>query len=305
MDLSRIDPAKLRLLVAVADAGSFGRGAQTVGISQPAISKSIKALEHAVGHRLFERGRAGARPTKQCELLVSHARVILAEYGLAAAELRALSKADTQQVAIGASLSLAQSVLPQAISRFRQRWPDATISVDVGFSAPLLDGLLTGDLDMVLSAPEDGVKIDGRLAQTFLLEERDALVVGAAHPLLRQDSVTIAQLLEYPWIVPRRSARLDRIHAVFASHRLPPPAHVLRSESADLARGLLQAEPFICLMGEGVLRADVASGNVAMLPPLGFESRRAAFLFMRRSSLPLTAARNLAIVLQEVAKAFN
>ncbi|WP_162234212.1 LysR family transcriptional regulator [Novosphingobium sp. Leaf2] len=301
----RIDPAKLRHLVAVVDAGSFAKAAQTISISQPAISKSIKALEDAVGNRLFERGRAGARPTPHCELLVAHARAILAEYGLAAAELHALSKADTQQLAIGASLSLAQSVLPRAISRFRQRWPEATVSVDVGFSAPLLDGLLAGDLDLVLSAPEDGVKIDDRLQQTFLLEERDALVVGAAHPLLRHDSVTIAQLLEYPWIVPRRSGRLDRIHAVFAAHRLPPPAYVLRSESADLARGLLQEEPFICLMGEGVLRADLASGTVAALPALGFEQRRAAFLFMRRSTRPLTAARNLAAVLHDVAKAFN
>jgi len=306
MDLLRIDPAKLRHLAAVADGGSFARAATAVGISQPAISKSIRALEDAVGMRLFERGRAGARLTRHGELLLDHARTILAEYSLAAAELRALGKADEQQqVAVGVSLSLAQSLLPRAIARFRRRWPEATLSVDVGLSPPLLDGLLTGDLDLVLSAPEDGVKIDERLNRTYLLEERDALVVGATHPLLRQDEVTIAHLLDYPWIVPRRTGRLDRIHAVFARQRLPPPTHILRSESGDLARGLLQEEPFICLMGEGVLRSDIVSGKLAILPDLGFTSSRSAFLFTRRSTRSGTTARNLSTVLRDVAKEFN
>ena len=296
----RVDPAKLRHLVAAADARSFAGAAAAIGISQPAISKSIHALEELVGTRLFDRGRSGARLTREGELLVAHARAILAEYNLAAAELTALRKADGQQVSIGVNLSLAQSLLPRAIARFRRRWPEPTMSVQVGLSAALLEGLLNGDLDLVLSAPEDGVHIDARLSRTFLLEERDVLVVGATHPLLQQDRLTIADLLDYPWIVPRRSSRLDRIHAVFAHHRLPPPAYILRAESGELARGLLREEPFICLMGEGVLQADIAAGTLAILPDIGFGSSRAAFLFTRRSTRKQTAADNLAIVLHDI-----
>lgn len=301
MDISRLDLVKLRHLVAVVDTGSFVRAAEATGISQPALSKSIRAVEEALGMQLFERGRAGARPTRNTEILVAHARAIMAEYDLAAAELHALGKADQRQLAVGASPSLAQSLLPRAIARFRRRWPEATVSVDVGFSAPLLDSLLTGDLDLVISAPEAGVEVDERLTRTYLLEERDALVVGAAHPLLRQDALVLSDLLDYPWIIPRRSARLDRIHAVFARHRLPPPPYILRSESGDLARGLLREEPFICLVGEGVLRSDLASGHLATLPDLGFTSSRAAFLFTRRSaSLPLQT-RNFSAVLKDIA----
>lgn len=300
----RIDPIKLRHLVTVSDAGSFAKAADMIGISQPAISKSIRSLEDAIGMRLFERDRAGARPTRYCDLLVAHARTILAEYSLAGAELRALGKADAPQIAIGVSLSLAQSLLPPAIAEFRRRWPDVTLSVEVALSTPLLEGLLKGDLDLVLSAPEHGVEIDERLSRAFLLEERDALVVGGTHPLVRQESVTIAQLLDYPWIVPRRSSRLDRIHTIFARHRLPPPAYILRSESSDLARGLLQQEPYICLMGEGVLRSEIISGQFAILPDLDFTSSRAAFLFTRRSTHFKTAARNLSGVLQGIASKF-
>lgn len=300
-----MDPIKLRHLIAVVDTGSFVRAAEATGISQPALSKSIRTLEDALDMRLFERGRAGARPTRNTEILVPHARSILAEYALAAAELHALGKADQQQIALGASLSLAQSLLPRAIARFRRRWPEAMLSVDVGFSGPLLESLLKGDLDLVLSAPEDGLEIDERLSRTFLLEERDALVVGTAHPLLKQDNLVLSDLLNYPWIIPRRSARLDHIHAVFARHRLPPPSYVLRSESGDLARGLLKEEPFICLVGEGVLRSALLAGDLATLPDLGFTSSRAAFLFTRRSANLRSTTQNFSAVLKDAARRVN
>src|ERR1700740_2589040 len=142
MNLTRVDPVKLRHFIAVLDTGSFARAAEGAEISQPAISKSIRVLEEALNLRLFERGRAGARPTRYAELLAAHARVILAEYALAEAGMRAFRHADHQQIPTGASLSLAQTLLPRAIARFRRRWPDVTLSVEVGLSTPLFGRLL-------------------------------------------------------------------------------------------------------------------------------------------------------------------
>jgi DNA-binding transcriptional LysR family regulator len=300
MDMTLIDPAKLRHFVAVLEAGAFAQAAQRLGISQPAVTKSIRAIEDRLGIRLFERGRAGARPTVHATLLGTHARVILAEYALAEAELRAFGKADASALAIGASLSLAQSLLPDAIVRFRRRWPDVALTVEVGFSAPLFDRLLEGELDLVISAPEPGTSVDERIHRSFLLEEQDALVVGADHPLLRRDSITLRDLLEFPWIVPRRSARIDRIHAVFAAGGLPPPAHTLRAESSELARGLLMKAPFICLIGAAVLGFEIEAGRLATLPDLGFLSTRSAYLATRRGSRLGLPARNFAAVLLDV-----
>lgn len=302
MNLTRADPVKLRHFVAVLDSGSFARAAEISGISQPAMSKSVRALEEVLGARLFERGRAGARPTHYAELLANHARAILAEYALAEAELRALTQVDQQGVSIGANLSLCQSLLPRAIARFRRRWPHITVSVEVGLSKALYAALLSGDLDLVLSAPEEGVVADAGLTRTFVLEEHDALVVGAGHPLLTLPGISIGDLIDYPWIVPRRSFRLDRIHAVFAATRLPPPAQILRSESADLALGLLIEEPFICLIGEGLVRSNLRSGQLARLPGLGLTESRPAYLATRRGSRLRPPVQNMSVIVQEVAK---
>lgn len=302
MHLASIDPVKLRHFLAVLDAGTFALAAQRLGISQPAVSKSIHAIEARLGMALFERGRAGARPTEQATLLGRHARVILGEYALAEAELRAFGQADDGALSIGASLSLAQSLLPHAIARFRRRWPEVTLAVDAGLSGPLYARLLEGELDFVISAPEAGLAVDERIERTFLLEERDALVVGADHPLLGQGEIVLGDLLEFPWIVPRRSARFDRIHAVFAANGLPPPAQVLRAEASELARGLLMAAPYICLIGASILGFEIATGRLVTLPDLGLVSTRSAYLASRRGSRPRLPARNFAAVLIEAAR---
>jgi DNA-binding transcriptional LysR family regulator len=302
MDLTRIDPTKLRHFLAVLDSGSFALAAQRTGVSQPAISKSIRALEETLTISLFERGRAGARPTRYADLLASHARVILAEYALAQAELHALSNAAEQDLAIGASLSLAQTLLPKAIARFRRRWPAVTLSVEVGLSTPLFEELLAGNLDFVLSAPEQGFAIDARISRSFLLEERDALLVSARHPLIGRDSIALPDLLDYPWIVPRRSARLDSIHMRFAAAGLPPPSYIVRSEASELARGLLVEEPFICLIGEDILRSEIQGGRLATLPDLGFASSRSAFVSSRRGARQRPAVRNFIAVLMDVVR---
>ena len=302
MSMKLIDPAKLRHFIAVLDAGAFALAAQRLGISQPAVSKSIRSIEEHLNLRLFERGRAGARPTEHATFLGVHARVILAEYALADAELRAFGKADIRALGIGASLSLAQSLLPETIARFRRRWPDVPMEVEVGLSAPLFARLLEGELDLVISAPESGFAIDERISRTFLLEEQDALVVGAGHPLLGVEQIALTDLLEFPWIVPRRSARLDRIHGVFAASGLPPPSYMLRAESSELARGLLIKAPFICLIGADVLGFEIASGRLATLPDLGFMSARSAYLATRRGSRLSLSARNFSTILTNCAR---
>lgn len=300
--MASIDPVKLRHFVAVLDAGTFALAAQRMSISQPAISKSIRAIENRLGVPLFERGRAGARPTDQATLLGTHARVILAEYALADAELHALGEADAGALAIGASLSLAQSLLPDAIAAFRRRWPEVTLSVDVGLSEPLFARLLEGELDFVVSAPAPGFPVDARIERTFLLEEVDALVVGAHHPLLAKADIALADLLAFPWIVPRRSGRIDRIHAVFAAAGLPPPADMLRAEASELARGLLMTAPFICLIGASVLGFDIETRRLATLPDLGFGVTRPAYLARRRGTHVRLPARNLSTLLIEAAR---
>lgn len=296
-----MDPVKLRHFLSVLECGNFAGAAQRVGVSQPAISKSIASLERSVGVPLFVRGRQGAQPTASADVLAGHARLILAEGQLAQAEITALSNAAAGRLAIGASVSLAQTLLPQALARFQKRWPDVVVSVDVGLSPSLFDALVAGDLDFVISAPPVVSAYDDIVRQDYLLDERDALIMGADHPLANDPAPSLSALGAFPWIMPRRSGRLRHIHAVFASAGLPPPARMLRSESTELARGLLNSAPYICLLGDTIFKAEIETGRFRALHDERFALTRAAFLTSRRRSRLRPAAGNLATILREVA----
>ncbi|MER6358974.1 LysR family transcriptional regulator, partial [Streptomyces sp. NPDC001634] len=74
---SDLAPHELRVLVAVADTGGFSAAAETLGLTQSAVSHSVRGSERKIGVVLFERGRTGARPTAAGEKAVAHARRIL------------------------------------------------------------------------------------------------------------------------------------------------------------------------------------------------------------------------------------
>jgi DNA-binding transcriptional LysR family regulator len=114
----------LRLLVAVADTGSFTAAAERLDLTQSAVSHAVRTAERKVGTVLFERGRRGAVPTPAGERAVAHARLILRQFELLAAEARGASSGNIQgPVRIVAFRSAAAHLLPPALERLTARHP--------------------------------------------------------------------------------------------------------------------------------------------------------------------------------------
>jgi len=114
----------LRLLVAVADTGSFTAAAERLDLTQSAVSHAVRTAERKVGAVLFERGRRGAVPTPAGERAVVHARLILRQFDLLTAEARGASSGNIQgPVRIVAFRSAAAHLLPPALERLTARHP--------------------------------------------------------------------------------------------------------------------------------------------------------------------------------------
>lgn len=296
-----MDPVKLTHFLAVLDAGHFARAAKALGLTQPAVSKSIKALEASLGVRLFERGQFGAEPTEFANRLATHARLIVAEGALARSEMSALRNATAGNLVIGASVNFARNILPAAIEHYRRRWPEVVISVEVGLSPMLFTALLNGKLDFVVSAPPAGLQVDEALSREYLFEETDALVVGSGHPLVGRPSLGLADLLAYPWVVPQSGGRWEQINAVFIAAGLPPPHRLLRTESMILALALLSTGPYICLLGRDIY-PEVTSGTLMELQLPALTEKRPAYITTRlRTPLRLTA-QNMVTILRNLSR---
>ncbi|WP_200904361.1 LysR family transcriptional regulator [Streptomyces yangpuensis] len=126
--MSELLPQELRILVAVAEAGAFSAAAAALGVTQSAVSHSVRGAETKLGAVLFERGRSGASPTPAGERAVGHARRILRSYEVMGAEVRGAAREGGRD-ALGGVLrivafrSAALHLLPPALERLAARHP--------------------------------------------------------------------------------------------------------------------------------------------------------------------------------------
>src|SRR5687767_133245 len=146
--------SQLAAFRAVADAGSVGRGAEKLFVSQPAVSKHIRQLERALGVTLFDRTPKGVRLTPAGELLADYARrifMLAEEAEQAVADLRGLRRG---RLAIAASPTLGVYFLPEPLVHFRRTFPNVTVNVEVENSPVLQRRLLDGDVELGFSEVE-------------------------------------------------------------------------------------------------------------------------------------------------------
>ncbi|ABP54175.1 LysR family transcriptional regulator [Salinispora tropica] len=171
---------QLRYFVAVAEVRHFTQAADFVGITQPSLSKQIHALETELGTPLFERVRGKIGLTAAGEVLLPFAKRILTDVEIATREVQELVGLRRGRVRLGATPSLATSLAPPVLRRFRDAHPTVDLWVEEGGSQDLVRHLLRGDLDLALIiAPAQGT--DPGLRTDAILTE--SLVVASVGPL--------------------------------------------------------------------------------------------------------------------------
>lgn len=141
----------LRHARAVAEHRNYARAAQAVGISQPALSRSIQELEQLLGLQLFERGRGGALLTNAGEVFLSHSIHVLARSDDLAREMRLLQNLDSGELRIGAGSYPSEMFVDQAVARLVREHPAARLNVVKDNWAGLLAQLRRRDLDFIIA----------------------------------------------------------------------------------------------------------------------------------------------------------
>jgi DNA-binding transcriptional LysR family regulator len=178
-------PHELRVLVSVADTGGFSAAAGALGLTQSAVSHSVRGSERKVGAVLFDRGRSGARPTPAGEKAVAHARRILRLLDVLSTEARGANRPDaaTGALRITAFRSAALHLLPPVLRRLRARHPGIEPQVRIvrevgrGTAGEVADGRA----DLAVATLSSSVPLPADLVAIGLLDEPYALVHPAGH----------------------------------------------------------------------------------------------------------------------------
>jgi DNA-binding transcriptional LysR family regulator len=193
-----MDLWQLKILCNVIELKSFSKAGKAVHLSQPTISSHIKDLEDHFGCRLIDRLSKEAVPTKAGELLYGYARRMLAlrdETETALAEFKGKIKG---RLVVGGSTIPGTYLMPQLIGEFKKQYSDVMVSLIIGDTGNILEGILDGRLELGVVGAKTETK---KLVQEKLIEDEMRLIIPADHQWAVEKRIHLTMLLPEPFIV--------------------------------------------------------------------------------------------------------
>lgn len=263
---SQLKLRHLEVFVEVARQTSVTQAAETLGMTQPAVTRALRELEAVCGKPLVERHGRGIRLSPYGEMFRHHAGRSLALARDGVAMLQGLETGEGPKLSIGALPTVAATLVPDALAMLEAGSGRSLFSVTTGDNRYLLDQLRRGALDLVvgrLPAPELMVGIDFEP----LFHERVAVVVAAEHPLAGVPDLPPGALQGHPVLMPSPGAIIrPLVERMFLEQGLGMPVAPIETVSATFGRRYVLDHGAIWIISQGVVRADLKAGLMYQLP---------------------------------------
>ncbi|MEO0464588.1 MAG: LysR family transcriptional regulator [Pseudomonadota bacterium] len=261
---------QIRYFLEIVRSASFGQAAEKLNITQPALSKSIRNLEQSLDVKLLERHPNGVVPTDFGNLFLEYASLISAEIERATTEIEQMKGTGRGIVRVGAGATMMQYVIPQAVRAFMALGTDSTVTFRQGLRSDLISCLRKGEVDLIVgSIKKLSVEEDEEFYHETILRDTIVVVADQSHPLAQSESVKIADLKGYDWVLPEGTENeRERLGRVLRLADLELPHCVISTPSSNFMSTMLQGSEYLSYLPQALLRA---SGNYAHLKELPIE----------------------------------
>jgi DNA-binding transcriptional LysR family regulator len=290
---------RLRTFHRVARIGSFRRAAEDLHLSQPAVSKQIRALEAELGAQLFERGHV-VTLTPAGEALVGYAERVDSLMRAAHDELGDLARVDAGQLRVGLSHTASLHVVPRTVARFRSQFPRVGLYLETNWASDLARQVSRHELDLAIAGflePSHVVTAD---LECRVLATSDAVfATSAASPLVSTPRVALRDALALPWVVNHAGCQFRAyLEDLFREHggALKASAEIV---GIDLQRRLVQLGLGAGLFAAHAVAEDLASGALVPFQVASLRPRVRLCLLYRKAKYVHHAMRNFLTLLEE------
>lgn len=258
----------LEVLVGIAEQGSLGGASRAAGVAQPNASRAISRLERQLGLTLVERSPRGSTLTTSGTVVVHWAREVLSSADQLLVGIEALRAERSSQLTVGASMTVAEYLVPRWLGEYHRRYPDVAVNLEVHNSFEVFDRVRSGSCDVgFVESPS----VPAGLHSTTVGQDRLVVVVSPGHPWARRRrAVSIDELAATPLIVrePGSGTRLTLDALLDAQDRegaapaleLTSNAAVRISVIAGVAPAVLSALAVEDALRSGELRAVDVEG---------------------------------------------
>jgi DNA-binding transcriptional LysR family regulator len=248
--------------------GSMAKAAQTLGVTQPAVSKVIGELEHTLGVRLLDRGARGIEPTMYGRALLSRGNTAFDELRQSVRDIEFLADPTVGEVRIECQESIAAAILPQVIHRFSQAYPRVVLHVEhLGSLTAQSAALRERTIDVAVFRLPFEDKQEDDLNVEVLFYDQLVVVVGRQSRWARRRKIELAELVDEPWILSEPDAyNYPCVAAAFAARGLGVPKMMLSTISTHLRANLADLGPYIMTFPKSILPVYAGRFSLKALP---------------------------------------
>jgi molybdate transport repressor ModE-like protein len=258
----------LRIFAAVAEHRSFSRAASALFISQPAVSKAVRQLEHQLDLPLLERSAGGARSARGARLtesgqaLFEHARGIFALERAATEEVRARVGLKRGRLAIGASTTIAGYWLPPYAAQFARQVPGTQLQIRVGNTQAVGEALIGCEIDLALV---EGQVNDARIVATHWRDDELQIIAPPDAALARRRKPRVEELNAQAWLLREPGSGTREVtDRVMRARRIEPEQTIEFGSNEGIARAVA-AGIGVAMLPARVVRELVRMGEVKAL----------------------------------------
>jgi DNA-binding transcriptional LysR family regulator len=256
----------LRILMAVAQAGSMNKAAVLLNMTQSAVSRSIAELERTVGVGLLDRTARGIEMTEYGRAMLECGVAVFDDLRQGAKKIEFLTDPAAGEVRIGCHLGLAASFVPAVVDEVARRYPRIVFHLMVGEIGTLERELVERKVDLLITR-EFRPLADERLSFEFLFDDSFFVVAGAQNPWVRRRRIALADLLNEPWVLPARESVFGSVVIeAFRSCGLDYPRTTVVTLPPDVRISLLATGHFLTIFSASQLRFPIRGTGLKVLP---------------------------------------
>lgn len=260
---------QLLVFVAVAEREHVTRAAESMDMTQSAVSAAIASLERQFGAKLFHRVGRGIVLTEGGKLFLPEARAVLSRAEAAALAMREFIGLTRGRLEIKASQTIASHFLPERLVEFHKSYPGLILAVSVGNSAQVAQALINGEVELGFIEGPEGGETDSHLATELIAHDPLVMVVSSTHSWAKKKKLSAKDLVAGDWVLREdgsgtRAAFFERLQTLGVPHDKLRIVIELPSNEAVLAAVLAGAGAAI--LSKSVCASVLKTGTLKSIP---------------------------------------
>lgn len=281
-----MDFDQLETFLEVARLSSFSRAAEKRFRTQPAISSQIRSLEEEVGAKLLDRSGGKVSLTASGKIFQKYAEEALDARKAAVVAIAETERVPRGEIIVGANEGTCLHILPEVFAEFKKQYPDVSVNIARSDYAKVLETVIDNSVDFgVISLPVT----DPRLTVVPIHRDELVVIVPPMHPLSKMKSVTVAEVSEFPLVVPKVGHTRDALDAMFHERRLKP-RYAMELDSSELLKRFVAVDVGVGFISRSNVLEDVLARVLCAIPLSDIQVRRdLALVFRKDKSLSRAA----------------